>query len=602
MQATRRDVLKVVGASLGGSLIEWHAHATAAPAYASAGSGSSSTSSSAALTSLQSFLAARASPTFSLPSLMTSPPQISWAGPMATWPVATSLPGGAIYPASSNLFGGPIRSRFTPSLPGNPSIAGNPALKVARPYSCKGVAQTIGSPTVMRFSTDAAVVELAGVTLVNAYTSQTLIVSGQRVQPKVLSVSNGNGGGYDPVGARIDFGSSGMRDIWVETGMYVSYVKIGASDTLVGATDAADPQMTVVGDSYQILVGSSAFGNAGALAMEIGARLGIGKVATDAVIGSGYWNSGYNVGNLNDRLPAHAADNSAIYLVMAGINDYVDYINPPQDVWPTRAQYEGAVASYFQGLRAAQPSAVIVATAPFSPNPTLSDASYVQNASTNTSGLGDFPYKSQVQMNALSQIAGPWVWIDVLGGTGWTNSSGASGGASGLPWFTGGTPAAGTTSTFKPGNLNGGSGAGFGGIASVPLLAGGSYAQAPDITASGGSGSGLLLASSIDSTGAINSVTVVRPGMGYTAGAGLPALIIDSTFQRTSAQLGAPVLMSGINPAGSYPLQSSTTATPGGYSNAYVLIMPDLLHPSPAGMDYLASRLAQCLYEGVMAL
>jgi hypothetical protein len=602
MRSTRRDVLKIVGASLGGSIIARRAGAAPVRASVSAGAAASSTTASAAIASLQSFLVARASPTFSLPSLMSSPPQISWAGPMATWPVATSLPNGAIYAASSTLFGGPIRSRFTPSLVGNPSIAGNPALAVARPYSCKGVAQTVGSPNVMRFSSDAAVVELAGVTPVNAHTSQTLIVDGQLVQPKVLSVSSGGGGGYNLVGARIDFGSSSMRDIWVETGMYVAYVKIGASDTLIAAGDGADPQMTVVGDSYQTLVGSNAFGNTGALAMEVGARLGIGKVATDAVIGSGYWNSGYNVGNLNDRLPAHAGDDSAIYLVIAGINDYVDYINPPQDVWPTRAQYEGAVASYFQGLRAAQPSAVIVATAPFSPNPTLSDASYVQNASTNSSGLGDFPYKSQVQQNALSQIAGPWVWIDVLGGSGWTNSSGASGGASHLPWFTGGTPAAGTTSSFKPGNLNGGSGAGFGGIASVNVLAGGSYSQAPDVSASGGSGSGLLLASTIDSTGAVNSVAIVRPGVGYSAGAGLPTLTIDPTFQQTPAQLGVPVLMSPINPTGSYPLQSSGATTLGGYSNAYVLIMPDLLHPSPAGVDYMASRLAQSIYEGVMAL
>lgn len=591
----------MAGASLGGAWV------AGGPQVARASSSSvrstqaaAAASTSANISSLQSFLQTKASPTFALPPVAASLPQIGWPGSMSVYPAPTLIPNGVNYAASSSLFGGPIRSRFTPY--GFASVGGFPCLSVQRPYTCKGVAQTVSSPTVLRLNTDSQIIELVGAMNANSHSSQSLIVNGQLIPPTVVSVSNGNGGGYNVAAVSIDFGSQLQRDIWVETGMYLAYVRMGASDNVVQVTDGSDPQITVVGDSYQAS-GSNAFGNGYAIALEVGARLGIRKVAVDALVGSGYYNSGYNLGNLNDRVPAHAADNSNIYLVMAGINDYADFINPPATVYPTRQQYESAVTSYFQALRAAQPNAVIAVTAPFSPNATLSDASYVENQTTNSSGLGDFPYKSQVQQQALAQIAGPWVWIDVLMGGGWINSSGASGGATGLQWFTGGTPAPGTTGSNKPGNLNGGCGGGFGGIASVPLLAGGQYSQAPDILVSGGSGAGLLVATTINASGSINAVTVVQPGAGYSAGAGLPTLTIDPTFQSTPAQIGSPVLMTGVNPTGVYPLPSFAPAgAPGGLSNTYVNLMPELRHPSPSGVDYLSSRLAQNLYHAILAL
>jgi hypothetical protein len=595
---TRRDVLKVAGVSLGGALLS--GRPPAARAAPSVSRTTAATSASASVSSLQNFLQANASPSYSLPSPLSTPPQVSWPGPMSSYPAPTTLPRGVNYAASYSGFGGPIRSSLTPVS--SAAVSGFPCLAVQRPYFCKGQAQTVGSPTIVRLNTDSQVIELVGAMLANSYSSQTLIVNGQLVPPTAISVSNGAAGGFNLAAVRIDFGSSFQRDIWIETGMWLAYIRTDAGDNVVSISDASDPQITVVGDSYQTY-GSNAFGNGNAIALEIGARLGIRKVAVDAIVGSGYFNSGYNRGNLNDRVSAHAADNSNIYLVMAGINDYADFVNPPATVYPTRQQYESAVLSYFQALRAAQPDAVIAVTAPFSPNATLSDASYVQNQATNTSGLGDFPYKSQVQQQALSQIAGPWVWIDVLMGGGWINSSGASGGATGLQWFTGGTAAGGTTATNKPGNLNGGSGAGFGGIASVPVMAGGQYSQAPEVVVSGGSGTGLLLATTINSAGGISSVTVAQPGTGYTPGSGLPTLTIDPTFQLTAGQLGSPMLMTGINPTGVYPLPSFAPANiPGGFSNTYVNLMPDLKHPSPNGVDYLASRLAQSLFDAILAL
>jgi hypothetical protein len=594
MIASRRQILKLAGASaLAGELL--------IPARAVTSGALTPSATSTTVASVQAFLGAHASPTFSLPPPMSPPPAISWAGPLGSYPVATSLPSGISYAASSAAIGGPIRNRFTPSLAGNPSIGGIPALAVNRAYSCKGAPRTVGSPNVLRFSTDAPVVEIAGVVVSGTRTSQTLIVNGQLVAPRVLSVCGTSGGGWSPVGVRINFGSRALRDIWLETGAYVAYVRLSSGDTLVAATDSADPQLTVVGDNY-LLAGSNNFGNGAALALEIGARLGIRKVAVDSVSGSGYWNSGVNRGNLNDRIAAHAADNSSIYLVIAGLNDYADVIAPPQTVWPTTSQYQQAVNSYFQSLRAAQPNAIIAVTAPLCPNATLSDASWVQNSSVNASGVGDFAYKAQTQKNALAAIAGPWIWIDALMGGGWLNSSGASGGATGLQWLTGGTAAPGTSKTNRPGNYYGGAGGGFGGVASVPIVNAGAYTQAPDVLASGGSGTGLLLASTINSLGAINAISVVQPGTGYASG-GLPTVTLDSTFAIRAGQPGVPVLYSGTNPNGSYPLQAFAPAgVPGGYSNGYVMLMPDLTNPAPTGIDYLASRLAQSLYDAVVAL
>jgi hypothetical protein len=430
---------------------------------------------------------------------------------------------------------------------------------------------------------------------------QTLMVDGQLVPPKTLSCSRVMGGGWAVGSVRIAFSTRSLREIWIETAMYVAYVKVDAAASVVAIDDSAEPQMTVVGDSYQ-QVNSGNFGNGGAMALEIAARLGIRKVATDAIGGTGYWNSGLGWGNLNDRLPAHAADNSTIYLVISGINDYADAVSVSQLSWPPRAVYEQAVLGYLQGLRARQPNALIVVTAPFCPDPTLSDSSYVANAATNSSGMGDFLYKASLFKQSIQQIAAPWIYIDVLTGTGWLNSSGASGEVRNLQWLTGGTPAPGTNATYKPGNTNGGGGGGFGGIASIPVLFGGQYSQAPDVTDTGGSGSGLLLSSSINATGAVTAINIISPGSGYSSGSGLPTISIDPTYQTTAATLGAPTLMVGVNPNGAYPLPSLVAPGVADLNNIYRMLLPDRTHPSPVGVEYLSTRLALSIFEGVMAL
>jgi hypothetical protein len=234
----------------------------------------------------------------------------------------------------------------------------------------------------------------------------------------------------------------------------------------------------------------------------------------------------------------------------------------------------------------------------------MSDASYISYAGTNSSGVGDFLYRAALHKDAIQQVAGPWVYIDVLMGGGWLNSSGATGDVTNLQWFTGGTPDPATTASYRPGNTRGGGGGGFGGIAAVPILSGGQYSQAPDVTASGGSGTGLLLASQIDASGALTTIKVVSQGSGYTSGSGLPSITLDPRFELTPAALGTPVPTVGVNPDGQYPLPSF--APPGvplsALNNVYTLLAADTTHPSPPGVEHLSQRLAENIYQAVMAL
>ena len=572
-----------------------------APKTAPSSTPPESSGASAVIASLKSYLQQHASSTFSLPPLALSMPSISWAGPLTSSTAATTLPNGVIIPFSSSLISKPIPQSYTESLPANPSVNGIPCLAVNRPYTCKGVPQAVRSLRSLRIQTDAAVLELSGVVPDDGQTVQTLIVDGYLVPPKVLTNSRGYGGGWDIGTIVIDFGTSQQRDIWIETYMYVAFVKVGPSDSVVATNDSAEPQMTVVGDSYQQCQ-SATFGNGAAIALEVAARLGIRKVATDAIGGTGYYNSGGDLGDFNDRLPAHATDNSTIYLVVGGLNDYGDYVSPGTTVWPTAAQFEQAVLGYLQGLRSRQPNALIVMTAPFCPIPNLSDSSYDAHPATNTSGMGDNLWKASLFKSSIQQIAGPWIYIDVLMGTGWLNSSGASGDVRDLQWFTGGTPAPGTTPTNKPGNTGGGGGGGFGGIATIPLAGGGQYSQGPDISASGGSGSGLLLSSTYNrSTGGIASINVIVPGSGYTS-SGLPTINIDPTYQTSAATPGTPTLQVGIDPDGAYPLPAWLPEGVSDLNNIYRMLRTDETHPSPVGVAYLSTRLALNIFQAVMAL
>jgi len=579
-----------------GSTSETTAPPTTTPTSPSATSGASSST----IVSLQTYLQSHASAVFSLPPAPLTVPSISWAGPLTSSAAATSLPNGVVIPISSSLISRPIAPLYSASLPGNPTVSGLPCIAVSRAYTCKGLPRTVGSVRILRTNTDAPVLEVTGVVPDGSQTVQTLIVDGQLVPPKVLSSSRGLGG-WSVGTIRIVFGTRQLRDIWLETGMYVAFVKVDQADSVVAVNDSAEPQLTVVGDSYQ-QVGSATFGNGGAIALELAARLGIRKVATDAIGGTGYWNSGGDIGNLNDRLPAHAADNSTIYLVVAGLNDYGDLISPTSLSWPSSAAYQQAVLGYLQGLRTRQPNALIVMTAPFCPNPTLSDSSYVAHPGTNNTGMGDFLYKASVFKASIEQIAAPWIYVDVLMGTGWLNSSRASGEVRNLQWLTGGTPASGTNATYKPGNTGGGGGGGFGGISSIPVLDGGQYSQAPEGTANGGTGSGLLLSSSVDRSGAITSINIIASGSGYSGGSGRPIINIDPTYQITAARLGPPTLMVGINPNGAYPLPSLVAEGVTDLNNIYRMLRPDETHPSPLGVEYLSTRLALNIFEAVMAL
>jgi lysophospholipase L1-like esterase len=537
-----------------------------------------------------------------LPPLMPDIPVISWATELSGALAGTSMPDARVLALSNPVFGKSLAQRMDVPLPGNPQVDGFPVFKTSRSYLCKGQQREVDSVPSLRMKTDARIIELAGVIPEGQSAQVTLIVDGLRTAPVILSSSRGSGGGWNFGAVRIEFASRKSRDIWAQVGAYIASVRLDPETTVLAAPgDEEEPQVTVVGDSY-LQMNSSVFCNGGAVALGMAARLGIRKVATDAVGGTGYWNSGDDLGNLNDRLPAHAADGSQLYLVMSGLNDYADRTAGAL-VWPAPATYEQSIRDYLQGLRSRQPAAVIAVTAPFCPIPPLSDSSYAAFPGTNNSGLGDYLYKAMLFRNAVMQLAPPWIYIDVLMGGGWLNSSGRSGDITNLQWLTGGTAGPGTTATHKPGNTQGGGGGGFGGIASIPVMSGGRYRQAPEIVASGGGGSGLLLSSRINAAGVLTGIAVISPGNGYSAG-GLPSISIDPRFEIEPATLGAPRLLVGINPDGQYPLLDF--APPGvqasQLNNIYTFIGTDGTHPSPPGVEYLAQRLARNIHDAIVAL
>jgi hypothetical protein len=594
MKTSRRTFLELSGATAG------------AAAFAGGSDSALAVSSDPTVASLQQYLSVNAFRYLALPPTADEIPTIGISGPLSNSPVpATTLPGGMIYPISHPLIGGPIRQYLKASLAGSPVVNGYPCLALTRNWVCKGVAKEVKTNMTLRFKTDARVVEIAGVGIsYPGYSALfTLMVDGRLVPSKALgSVIRNASGGWAVHAARVDFGYRAVRDIWVQTDSYVAYVKIDAGDSMLPVGVVGEPQLTVIGDSY--LQARSAPFPSGGLATELGARLGIRNVAVDAIGGTGYTNSGNDMGNLNDRLPSHAADNSQIYVVTAGLNDYGDLRdNPPRVDWQTTQVYEQSVTGYLAALRSACPTALIVVTAPFCPVPPMSDASYVSNYGVNQSGLGDFLYKAQLHKRAVQQISGPWVHIDVLLGGGWLNSSGATGDVTGLQWLTGGTPGAGTSPTFRPGNTLGGAGGAFGGIASVPVVSAGLYSQAPEVRAVGGSGTGLEIASQLDSAGHLAAITVLSPGMGYSAGpGGLPAIVVDHAYELSPAQAGVPVLITPVNPNGQYPLPSFSSADPALLNNAPEMLMPDRTHPSPRGVSYITTRLAQSIFDAVMAM
>jgi hypothetical protein len=60
--------------------------------------------------------------------------------------------------------------------------------------------------------------------------------------------------------------------------------------------------------------------------------------------------------------------------------------------------------------------------------------------------------------------------------------------------------------------------------------------------------------------------------------------------------------MVGINPDGAYPLLSLVAPGVTDLNNIYRMLLSDPVHPSPVGVDYLSTRLALSIFEGVMAL
>jgi hypothetical protein len=79
----------------------------------------------------------------------------------------------------------------------------------------------------------------------------------------------------------------------------------------------------------------------------------------------------------------------------------------------------------------------------------------------------------------------------------------------------------------------------------------------------------------------------------------LPTITIDPAYQITPAQLGTPELTQAFNPGtgANYPAIGLTDL-----NNIDQMLSEDRTHPSVVGAEYLGKRLAENIYQAVMAL
>lgn len=144
--------------------------------------------------------------------------------------------------------------------------------------------------------------------------------------------------------------------------------------------------------------------------------------------------------------------------------------------------------------------------------------------------------------NALAAVSGPWVFIDNLAGV-WNNSSGASGTAGGLPWQTG----TGRAITF---------------------------------------------------TGALSAATSAVLTSAWAGATGSNTILFSDGTTKTAT-------LTNGSTAVSWSGAVTATANAAAYSvagNAAVYVSADGTHLNPAGVDYLAARLASAIQDGVLAL
>jgi lysophospholipase L1-like esterase len=155
--------------------------------------------------------------------------------------------------------------------------------------------------------------------------------------------------------------------------------------------------------------------------------LGIPHLDMNAMGGTGYApnNVTPQPGNaFGARIVSSARLAPDLFLTAGGINDNNWLALPPYaSATAARAGFDTSVLAYFRALRAALPGSVLAALGPWTPPADPSPADVVQA-------------KVDTIKQALSSVAGPWVFIDNVNDS-WTNSTGAASTPTGERWQTG---------------------------------------------------------------------------------------------------------------------------------------------------------------------
>ncbi|KPF47834.1 hypothetical protein IP87_00270 [beta proteobacterium AAP121] len=326
------------------------------------------------------------------------------------------------------------RETWTAPAPGVARISGVNVFPVQRVHPAATLASEGVCALHFRLQGQAFEVLMAGIAV-----NLTVVVDGALLTGGWFDRSWGPAGAGTGLTApnamlRFDLGSRATREIsvYARSSQGPCALVVDAQDTLLPWDRSAEAAMGAMADSYGGAPGQ-VFSTGGPL-WEAAARLGIAHIDINAIGGTGYApNSVPGRGNPGDafeaRLPSCVRALPDLFITAGGIND-----NNSQALFPyasaqaARDGFEAAVRSYYRALRNALPQAVLVGLGPWAPRESVPPVA---------TALA----KAEAVRNALSEVGGPWIFLDNLRG-GWTSSAGA-GSAGGGPWQTGtGTVAA----------------------------------------------------------------------------------------------------------------------------------------------------------------
>jgi hypothetical protein len=234
---------------------------------------------------------------------------------------------------------------------------------------------------------------------------------------------------------KFDFGSAKLRHITLFAAAYPMAIAYGANETLLPWDRSADPLFSFDSDSFGQTEGYSwqSAPNGGGLGLYFESMLDLGITQFDlvqAVGGTGYSTSGTAHPPALPRPTASGVERVAAIAAGIAPSIFVGGLGH-NDNAVARSQFASDTLTYWQALRAAWPTTVLVAGQFFFPAAGV-DAPLAFEANPLST-----PNDPAI-LAALKSVGGPWIFLDANHGT-WQNSSGASGpaGSVGQPLLTG---------------------------------------------------------------------------------------------------------------------------------------------------------------------